>query len=141
MRLTLALLGLATSVAQSAVPFTVQDLVGLRRLTDPQVSPDSRRVVYVLRETDLAANKGRTDLWLLDLSGPNAQPRRLAAHEANDSSPRWAPDGRTIYFLSTRSGTSQVWRVAVSGGEPAQVTDYPLDIGSVKVSPSGDRLA
>ena len=97
--LTFGMFGLAlmdATVAQPSAPFTAQDLVSLRRLTDPQLSPDARQVAYVLRETDLAANKGRTDLWLLDLTAQNAQPRRLASHEANDSSPRWAPDGRTI---------------------------------------------
>jgi dipeptidyl aminopeptidase/acylaminoacyl peptidase len=143
-RLILSLLSLVTAgelSAQPAAPFTAQDLVSLRRLTDPQVSPDSRQVAYVVRETDLAANKGRTDLWLLDLATPNTQPRRLTQHEANDSNPRWAPDGRTIYFLSTRSGSSQIWRVAPGGGEPTQVTSYPLDVGSMKVAPAGNRLA
>ena len=60
---------------------------------------------------------------------------------ANDASPRWSPDGQALYFLSTRSGSSQVWRLALAGGEPTQVTDYPLDVGSFKVSPAGDRLA
>jgi len=143
--MTLGILGLALAGALGArppqVPFTPSDLVSLRRLSDPQVSPDGKQVAYVLRETDLPADKGRTDLWVLDLTAPRAQPRRLAPHEASDSSPRWAPDSRTIYFLSTRSGSSQVWRVTPAGGGPVQVTDYPLDIGSMKVSPRGNRLA
>jgi dipeptidyl aminopeptidase/acylaminoacyl peptidase len=65
----------------------------------------------------------------------------LTQNDANDSSPRWAPDSRAIYFLSTRSGQSQVWRLSLTGGEAARVTDYPLDVGSLKVSPNGDRIA
>jgi len=61
------------AMAQSSAPFTAQDLVSLRRLSEPQVSPDGHSVVYVLRETDLTANKSRTDLWLLDLTARNAQ--------------------------------------------------------------------
>ena len=121
--------------------FTVDDLVRLKRLTDPQVSPDGRYVAFVLRETDMEANKGRTDVWLLDLSQKDAPPRRLTTNDANDFSPRWAPDSRTIYFLSTRGGSAQVWRLSLAGGEAARVTDYPLDIGSLKVAPSGDRIA
>jgi len=94
-----------------------------------------------MRETDMEANRGRTDIWLLDLTQKNATPVRLTQNEANDSSPRWAPDSRTLYFLSTRSGQSQVWRISLSGGEAARVTDYPLDIGSLKVSPDGTRIA
>jgi dipeptidyl aminopeptidase/acylaminoacyl peptidase len=137
---------LASCVAQAAgtppsAPFTVDDLVRLKRLSDPQISPDGRYVAYVLRETDIEANKGRTDLWLLDLRAKDAQPRRLTQNAANDTSPRWAPDSRTLYFLSTRSGNSQVWRLSLDGGESLQVTSYPLEVGSLKVSPTGDRIA
>jgi dipeptidyl aminopeptidase/acylaminoacyl peptidase len=131
----------AVAAAATGAPFTIDDLVRLKRLSDPQLSPDGRYVVYVLRETDMDANKGRTDLWILDLKAKDGQPRRLTENSANDSSPRWAPDSRTIYFLSTRSGSSQVWRLSLDGGESAQVTSYPLDVGSLKVSPSGDHLA
>jgi dipeptidyl aminopeptidase/acylaminoacyl peptidase len=131
----------AVAAAATGAPFTIDDLVRLKRLSDPQLSPDGRYVVYVLRETDMDANKGRTDLWILDLKAKDGQPRRLTENSANDSSPRWAPDSRTIYFLSTRSGSSQVWRLSLDAGESAQVTSYPLDVGSLKVSPSGDHLA
>jgi dipeptidyl aminopeptidase/acylaminoacyl peptidase len=129
------------SARQDSKPFTVDDLVRLKRLSDPRVSPDGHYIAYVLRETDMEANKGRTDIWLLDLTDKNAVPRRLTQNPANDSSPRWAPDNRTIFFLSTRSGTSQVWRLSLNGGEAAPVTSYPLDVGALEVSPAGDRLA
>ena len=83
-------------------PFTVEDLLRLKRVSDPQVSPDGRYVVYVVRETDMEANKGRTDLWLLDLTQKDAQPLRLTTDPASDTSPRWAPDSRTLYFLHSR---------------------------------------
>src|SRR5580692_10554966 len=96
----------ATSHAADLRSFTADDLVRLKRLSDPQVSPDGHYLAYVLRETDMEANKGRTDVWLLDLAQKDATPRRLTTNDANDFSPRWAPDSRTIYFLSTRSGQS-----------------------------------
>jgi dipeptidyl aminopeptidase/acylaminoacyl peptidase len=111
-------------------PLTVEDLVRMKRVSDPQVSPDGRQVVYVQRETDLKANKGRTSLWLLDLAPAKGEPRRLTQPEGGDSSPHWSPDGRTLYSLSTRSGSSQVWRLTLPGGEPQKVTDYPLDVGA-----------
>ena len=134
-------LGIAQGSARQ--PFTIDDLVRLKRITDPRISPDGRHVAFVLRETDMDANKGRTDLWLLPLGGSDMPepPRRLTQHSANDSSPRWAPDSRTLYFLSARSGTAQVWRLSLEGGEATQVTDFPLEVGSLEVSPAGDRLA
>lgn len=126
--------------ALAAAPFTATDLVSLARVSDPQVSPDGRFVAYVLRETDLEANRGRSDLWLADLDAPGAAPRRLTRDPANDTSPRWAPDGRAIFFLSARSGSSQVWRLPLAGGDAAAVTSLPQDVDSFKVSPVGDRL-
>jgi dipeptidyl aminopeptidase/acylaminoacyl peptidase len=125
----------------TAQPFTVEDLVRLKRLSDPELSADGRYVAYVLRETDMEANKGRNSLWLLDLTQKNAQPLRLTNNPANDTSPRWAPDSRTLYFLSSRGGSSQVWRIRVEGGEATRVTNYPLDVDTLKISPRGDALA
>jgi dipeptidyl aminopeptidase/acylaminoacyl peptidase len=121
--------------------FTAADLVMLRRVSDPQVSPDGRYVAFVQRETDMDANKGRTSLWLLELAAGAARVRRLTDALISDSSPRWAGDSRTLYYLSTRSGSSQVWRLQLPTGEAQRVTAYPLDVGSLKVSPRGDMLA
>lgn len=121
--------------------FSVDDLVRLKRVSDPQVSPDGHYVAFVLRETDMEANRGRTDIWLLDLTQKAAQPRRLTQNDAEDNSPRWAPDSHTLYFLSSRSGQFQVWRLSMTGGEAARVTDYPLAVSALRVSPAGDRIA
>jgi dipeptidyl aminopeptidase/acylaminoacyl peptidase len=122
--------------------FSADDLVRLKRVTDPQVSPDGRYVAYVVRETDMEANRGRTDIWLLDLTEKGATPRRLTQSDAEDTSPRWASDSRTLYFLSTRSGQSQVWRLSLTaGGDAVRVTDYPVAVSALRLSPSGDRIA
>ena len=121
--------------------FTVRDLVALERVSDPRVSPDGRQVAYQLRTTDLEANKGLQGIWLLDLATPGATARPFSASGSSAFSPRWSTDGRAIYFLSTRSGSSQVWRIPVGGGEAQMVTKLALDVGSFVLAPDGRHIA
>jgi dipeptidyl aminopeptidase/acylaminoacyl peptidase len=131
----------AAGTADGSAPFTVEDLVTLKRLSDPHVSPDGHYLAFVQRETDLDANKGRNSIWLMRLGAAHTELYRLIDVAGDDSSPRWASDSHTLYFLSSRSGSSQVWRVLLSSGQAQRVSDYPLDVGSLKVSPRADVLA
>ena len=139
---------------EPAPPFTVQDLVRLDRISEIAASPDGKRVAYTLRTTDMDANKGRTGIWLADTGKHAAAPLRLTDLEANSNAAEWSADGRFIYFLSNRSGSTQVWRVTAGspprrgeapgadapGADALQVTNLPLDVGSFHVSPKGDRI-
>ena len=110
----------------------------MKRVGDPQVSPDGRSAAFTVRVTDLEANKGRTGIWLVDLASRSA--RQLTAGESNDSSPRWAPDGKSLYFLSARGGSQQVWRLPLEGGEAVRVTALPLDVDAFEPFPDGRSL-
>jgi dipeptidyl aminopeptidase/acylaminoacyl peptidase len=138
-----ALLALAVSppvlTAAEPHPFTVHDLLAMERISDPEPSSQGDKVVFELRTTDPEANKGRYDLWLVNMDGSGLT--RLTSDPAADNNPRWAPDGKSLYFLSTRSGSSQVWRLPVGGGDPVQITKLPLDVANLTVSPDGSRLA
>ncbi|MBN2269420.1 MAG: S9 family peptidase [Sedimentisphaerales bacterium] len=131
--------GLSALYGQETHPFSIHDMLAMKRISEPQVSPDGARIVFTLRTTDLEADKGRTDLWLVGTDG--GELRRLTSHEAGDSNPRWAPDGKSIYFLSSRSDSSQVWRIRIDGGEAEQVTNMPLDAANLLVSHDGGHIA
>ncbi len=103
----------------AAHPLTVHDMLAMDRISDTQVSPDGQWVVFTLRETDLEANRGRTDIWLVGADGKNL--RRLTSHPSSDTNARWSPCGKCIFFSSNRSGSSQVWRIKLDGGEAEQV--------------------
>ena len=138
--LSLALLPLAApAVAAEPHPFTVRDLLAMDRITEPAPSPQGDRVAFVVRTTDLEANRGRTDLWMVRIDGSGLT--RLTTDPAGDNNPRWAPDGQSLYFLSTRSGSSQIWRLPAAGGDAVQVTNLPLDVANLDVSPDGRLLA
>jgi dipeptidyl aminopeptidase/acylaminoacyl peptidase len=142
MRFPLLLLGAAMASSAMAAPrgFTVEDMVKMERVGNPVLSPDATRVVYTVRTTDLDKNRGNTQLYLLDLRHPQAAPVRLTQAAASSADPEWAPNGEAIYFLSGRSGSSQVWRLPLGGGEASKVTDLPLDVDNFRLSPQGDRL-
>lgn len=143
MTLRLLLLGAAVAASSAvAAPrgFTVEDLVRMERVSAPVLSPDASRVVYAVRSTNMDKNRGNTQLWLLDLRNPKAAPQRLTQAEASSTDAMWSPAGDAIYFLSGRSGSSQVWRLPLSGGEAAKVTDFPVDVENFRLSPQGDRL-
>src|SRR5947208_4801 len=104
--LFLAILTLAIpALAAEPHPFIVRDLVTMKRISDPQASPKGDRIAFVLRSTDLAANKGRYDLWMVNADGSGLI--QLTTDPASDDNPRWAPDGQSLFFLSSRSGSKQ----------------------------------
>jgi dipeptidyl aminopeptidase/acylaminoacyl peptidase len=143
MRLLFAAVALACAVNVSAAPhpFDAHDLVMMDRVSDPQLAPDGRQVVYQLRETDYAANKGTTGIWLLDLTVNNAQPLRLTDKAVSASSPRWSADGKSVYFLAKGGEAMQLWQRAVaSGSAPVQVTRLALDVNNYKLSPGGHSV-
>jgi dipeptidyl aminopeptidase/acylaminoacyl peptidase len=127
------------AVAVESKPFSIHDMLAMNRISDARLSPDGDWIVFTLRKTDLEENKGRTDLYLVDADGDNL--RQLTSHPENDSSPCWAPDSKTIFFLSSRSETSQVWKIRIDGGEAQQVTDTPLDLANLLVAPDGQTIA
>lgn len=133
------ILSAPSASAESSHPFSVHDMLAMNRISDPQVSPDGDLVVFTVRKTDLEANKGSTDLWLGGADGTGL--RRLTSHPSSDHSPCWTPDGDCILFLSSRFGSSQVWRICVDGGEAQQVTDLPLDVSNLIISPDGKHIA
>ena len=137
----LAALALAPLPA-AARPMTATDLATMKRIGAPTVSPDGRWLVYQLRETDLAANRGRIDLWLLDLNRPNAVPVKIASTpQHNEHDARFSSDGRWLYYLSGQSGSEQVWRVSLPNGRPQQVTSVNGGISGYLPDPNGQRIA
>ena len=125
-------------VAGDLQNFTADDLVRLNRVSDPQASPDGSSVAFILRRTDMEADKGRTSIWLIETQG--GEPRQMTSDDFSHAQPRWSADGQFIYFITSRSGSGQVWRLAASGGEAIQVTDIPLDVNAFAISPANDRL-
>jgi dipeptidyl aminopeptidase/acylaminoacyl peptidase len=151
MRFALAVFALMPVAAIAEThPFNVHDLVMMDRVSDPQISPDGKRVAYQLRETDYAENKGVTSVWVVDLAGKHAEPVNVSkqAGLVPATSPRWSPDGKSVFVLGKlKDETTQVWRLSfdkdAKGGSTyvtRRVTSLPLDVDNFKVSPDGKQI-
>ncbi|GAB6195218.1 S9 family peptidase [Lysobacter xanthus] len=136
------LVAAALPFAASAAPHGLQpkELVTLDRFSSPVLTPDGRTLVYARRVVDFDANKSSTALWVQDATKASA-PRRLTPEGWNVNSPEVSADGKRVYFLSSKGGSSQLYAVPVAGGAPVQVTALPLDVGSYAMSPDGRRVA
>ena len=115
-KLLLASVALATfALPATARQLTIDDVTMLSRVASPAVSPDGHWLVWQQRETDLANDKGRYDLWRLDLAHKGAKPEKLAGEwEVNETGPQFSSDGRTVYFQSDKGGDDAVWSIAIA---------------------------
>lgn len=125
-----------------ARPMTETDLVMMKRLSAVAASPDGNMIAYQLRETDLAANKGKTDLYMLKLGTAGAQPVMFASTpDKNEHDPAFAPDGKSIYYISNQSGADQIWRYDIATTTTMQVSNFKADVSGFKISPDGRTFA
>lgn len=111
-------------------------------ITDLALSPDGRRVVYVVREPLLtdAESKFITHLFLADAA--DGEPRQLTFGDASATAPQWSPDGRCIAFLSDRTGKNNLYVMAADGGEAWNLTRFEkTDVARARWSPDGRQLA
>jgi dipeptidyl aminopeptidase/acylaminoacyl peptidase len=121
-------------------PMALADLFALKRVADPQISPDGTQVVYVVTTVNLESNKSSSNLWLAAIDG-KSPPRQLTTTDKKDGHPRWSPDGKTILFESSRSGSSQLWVIDTTGGEAKKITEISSGAGTAIWSPDGKRIA
>jgi dipeptidyl aminopeptidase/acylaminoacyl peptidase len=134
------LVSVVTASAQSAEKraITFQDLISLHRLSEPQLSPDAKWIAYTVSTPDLEANHSVRDIWLVPTSG--GEPRQLT-RGGSDTRPRWSPDGRKLAFISARSGTPQIYWIALEGGEATRLTSLSTGADNELWSPDGQTLA
>ena len=139
--LALSLPALAADAAATR-GFTVRDMAYMDRYSSPTLSPDGRVLVFAKRTVDRDSNKSATTLWMRNLvTRDNAPPRQLSPEGWSVNSPAFSPDGRTLYFLSAKSGSMQLYAMPADGGDAERLTDFPLDVDGYKLSPDGTRVA
>lgn len=131
---------LCTSISAQTQKRAIQfdDLIAMHRVSDPQVSPDGKWVVYVVATPDMQANHSMSNIWIAPANGGE---ERQLTRSGSDSRPRWSPDGRQIAFLSSRDGAAQIYVMSVFGGEASRVTFLSTDVDNEIWSPDGKSMA
>ncbi len=134
--------------AQTAVPakrpFTFADLMSLKRVGSPVVSPDGKWVLFSAMDVDLKENKKTTHLWLVALAGGEA--RQLTSDPAGENGGHWSPDGKKFLFVSARDGASQIWvsdfdsAAGTATGSPKKITSISTEADGAIWSPDGKNI-
>jgi acylaminoacyl-peptidase len=115
------------------------DVFQLEHASDPRISPDGQRVVYVRNFMDIMKDRRRSNLWIINSDGTDHRPLTSGKH--NDSSPRWSPDANTLLYVSTAGGTPQLYCRWMDTGQTVKLTDVTSAPVNAVWSPDGTRIA
>jgi dipeptidyl aminopeptidase/acylaminoacyl peptidase len=125
----------AQEAAKHAISF--DDMIQMHRVGDPTISPDGKWVALAVSTPDMSANRNASNIWIVSTGGGEAAQLTQSGH---DSSPAWSPDGKTLAFLSSRDGSSQVYVLSMDGGEAHAVTHLSTGADMVRWSPDGKAI-
>lgn len=117
-----------------------EDLYELKSVTDPQLSPDGKKCVFVQTDMQEKKNDYVSNLYILDLE-EGGEPKQWTYGEYRNHSPRWSPDGSKLAFVSNRAGKNQVYVLDAAGGEARQATSFKNGASGPVWSPDGSKLA
>jgi len=129
-----------TPAAQVRKPITIDDILGMHRISGLTCAPDGRQAAYVVGGVDAKGDKRTAALWLADLGG--TAPIQLTSEEESAGSAAFSPDGKFISFVAKRGKDekAQVWLLDRRGGEAKRLTEVKGDIDSYRWSPDSRRL-
>ena len=132
--------GTAFADGHGPKPLSNLDIFDLEIATDPQISPDGRRVAYVRRSMDIMTDTARGNIWVVNSDGSRHRP--LLSGAGNYSSPRWSPSGdRLAYVTAVEGRGAEIHLRYMDTGETAMLTNLPRSPSSITWSPDGSHIA
>jgi dipeptidyl aminopeptidase/acylaminoacyl peptidase len=131
--------GFALRAQDASTRLTAMDEFQLQTATDPQISPDGKKIVYVRRFADPMTDKRYSNLWIIDADGTDHRP--LTTGNRGDASPRWSPDGTRVAYLSDADGKQQIYVRWMDSGQTARITNLEQTPDAIAWSPDGKMLS
>ncbi len=129
----------SSAPAQTARRIAADDVFALRTVTDPQISPDGKRIVYVVNFADIQTDSRFSNVWMINFDGSDNRP--ITTGNYRDTTPRWSPDGSRVAFVSDRGGSAQIWQRWSDSGQMARMTSLPEPPSAIEWSPDGRHIA
>ncbi|MBT3648214.1 MAG: S9 family peptidase [Flavobacteriales bacterium] len=116
-----------------------ENLWKLKRVYGEQVSPDGKSILFIQKEYNLAEDGGTSHLMMVKLNGND--PNRISDGEESIGGAQWRPDGKKIGYLSSSSGSNQLWEMNPDGSDRKQVTSFDFDIGNWSFAPDMKHIS
>ena len=128
----------AVALSAAKLPFSVEAMMKIHRISEPQLSPDGKVVAFTVQDVDIPNNTKPKQIWVVPADGGG--PRQITRDGSMNERPRWMPDSKRIVYVSNRSGASQVWAMDPDGGNARQITTVSTEAGGVLVSADGKHI-
>jgi len=132
---SITLFALASVAVAQTRNYTVEDLLKVRRVADPQISPDGKHIAFTVGDVNLDANRVINQIYVIGIEGGEA--KRLTNGDQSATSPRWSPDGKKIAYTTG----SQIWVMDDDGEHKEQITKISTDAASPVWSPDSKWIA
>lgn len=138
-KIFLPILILLCAFAHAQNKLDYMDMFQLEWISDPQISADGQKIIYVRNYNDVMADRSYSNLWIVNFDGSDNRPLTTGNH--NDNTPRWSPDGKKIIYRSNKDGSVQLYLRWLDNGAESKLTNLKKSIGSPAWSPDGKYIA
>jgi dipeptidyl aminopeptidase/acylaminoacyl peptidase len=136
------ILASTAGLAQTPRAMTLVDMINLPQVSDPQLAPDGRQIVFVESEANWKADRRISHIWRVNADGSDLM--EMTSGADGENSPRWSPDGKTIAFVAKRGAepdsVNQIFLISIAGGEARPLTTHATAVSGIEWSPDGTTI-
>jgi dipeptidyl aminopeptidase/acylaminoacyl peptidase len=129
---------MSTSMFAQKRAFTIADLYKIRSVDSPVISPDGERIAFAEKSSDLPKGKSYSNICIMKTDGSG---KTVLTTDNKSNSPFWSADGKSIFYVSSASGSSQVYRYVFDTGKADKITDFSMGVDGPVLSPDNKLIA